>query len=153
MSPRAAAKAPATVEEYLNGLPDERRREVERVRDVVREHLPDGYVEGISSGMLTYTVPLSVYPDTYNKQALWYAAIASMKNYLTLHLMPVYGSPALERKLRDGFAAEGKKLEMGKACINFRRADDLALDTIGEIVGSVPMERWVEVARAARRKG
>ena len=144
--------AAATVDEVLAKLPADRRREIERVRDVVRENLPAGYVESASAGMICYSVPLSVYPDTYNKQALWYVALASQKNYLSLHLMPVYGSPPLEKRLRDAFAAAGKKLDMGKACIRFRRADDLALDAVGDIVASVPMERWIEIAKAVRRQ-
>ncbi len=145
------ATEPPTVAEYLASLPDDRRREIERVRDVIRANLPKGYVEVIASAMIAYTVPLSVYPDTYNKQALWYVGLASKKSYMSLHLVPVYGSKPLEKKLREGFAAAGKKLDMGKACVNFRSADALALDTIGEIVASVPMARWVETAKAARR--
>jgi hypothetical protein len=146
------AGGPSTVAEFLASLSDERRREIERVRDVIRENLPEGYVEGLTSGMITYSVPLSVYPDTYNKQALWYVGLASSKSYMSLHLMPVYASAPLAKKLRDGFAAAGKKLDMGKACINFRSADGLALDTIGEIVASVPMDRWVEIAKSVRRR-
>lgn len=141
-----------TVEQYLASLPDDRRTELERVRNVVREHLPAGYVEGTGFGMIWYSVPLSVYPDTYNKQPLGYVALASQKNYLALHLMPVYGDSRQEQRLRDAFAAKGKKLDMGKACIRFKRADDLDLDTIGDIVASVPMQRWVEIAKSVRRK-
>jgi hypothetical protein len=39
---------------------------------------------------------------------------------------------------------------MGKSCIRFKRADDLPLDAIGEIVAAVPMDRWIEIARSAR---
>ena len=141
-----------TVAEYLAQLPEDRRREVKRVRALVRKHLPDGYEEVMTSNAITYVVPLSVYPDTYNKQALWYVGIASMKSYLTLHMPTVYGSPELEQQLRDGFAAAGKKLTMGKGCVNFTSADDLALDTIGEIVAALPMDRYVAIARARKRK-
>ena len=137
---------------YLASLPEDRRAELERVRRVVRDHLPAGYEEGMGYGMICYTVPLSVYPDTYNEQPLCYAALASQKNYLSLHLMRVSGDPKQERQLRDAFAAAGKKLDMGKSCIRFKRADDLPLDTIGDLVGSTPMERWIETAKSVRRK-
>jgi hypothetical protein len=148
----AKSGASLTVEQFLFSLPDERRAELERVRRVVRDRLPDGYVESTAYGMIYYGVPLSVYPDTYNKQPLGYVALASQKNYLSLHLMPVYGDRKQEQRLRDGFAAKGKKLDMGKACIRFKRADDLDLDVIGDIVASTPMERWVEIAKSVRRK-
>ncbi|HKP15046.1 MAG TPA: DUF1801 domain-containing protein [Gemmatimonadaceae bacterium] len=144
--------AVTTVEEYLASLPDDRRREIERVRRVVRKNLPAGYVEGVGFGMICYSVPLSVYRDTYNKQPLMYAALASQKNHLSLYLMPVYPDNALEKRLRNGFAAAGKKLDMGKSCIRFKHADDLELDAIGDIVAAVPVERWIEIARSVRRK-
>lgn len=130
----------------------DRDAEFERVRGVVRKHMPLGYVERLAGKMLVWEVPLSVYPDTYNGQPLWYAAMAPQKNYLTLHVMAAYGSPVLAKRLADGFAAAGKRLHMGKACIRFTRADDLALDVIGEVVAAVPMARWVAMAKSVRRK-
>ena len=139
-----------TVAEFLGQLPDARRKEIERVRALVRKHLPPGYDEAVVKGMIVYQVPRERYADTYNGQELWYVALAAQKNYLTLHLMPVYGSVELERKLRDGFKAAGKKLDLGKACVRFQAADDLALDTIGEIVAAVPVDQWVAIAESAR---
>jgi uncharacterized protein YdhG (YjbR/CyaY superfamily) len=143
---------PASVSAYLAQLPEDRRKELQRVRAVVRKHLPDGYQESIGAGMIVYQVPLARYPDTYNGQPLWYAALAAQKNYLSLYLMCAYGSPPLAQKLREGFAAAGKKLDMGKSCIRFKTAGDLALDAIAQVVASVPLERYVEIAKAARRR-
>lgn len=145
-------KNPTTVAAHVAQLPAARRRELERVRRVVRKHLPAGYEETLTRGMIVYQVPLARYPDTYNGQPLWYAALASQKSCLTLHLMPVYGSVPLAQKLRDGFKAAGKKLDMGKACIRFQTADDLALDTIADVVASTPLDRFVAIAQAARRR-
>jgi hypothetical protein len=143
---------PSTVKALLASLPAERRRTMERVRDVVRRHLAAGYEEVVCKNTIVYQVPLARYPDTYNGRPLWYAALASEKKYVSLHLMPVYGDPASAKRLKDGFRAAGKKLDMGKACIHFNTPDDLALDVIGEIVASVPMDRWIEIAKAARRR-
>lgn len=149
----AAKRSSSAVTTFLSRLPAERRREVARVRDVVRRHLPSGYEEVISKNMLVYQVPLERYSDTYNGHPLWYVALASEKTYLSLHLMPVYGDTAQAQRLKDRFEAAGKKLDMGKACIHFRTADDLALDVIGEIVASTSLDRWVQIAQAARRRG
>jgi uncharacterized protein DUF1801 len=144
-------KATAAVAEYFASLPAARRQELERVRSVVRKHLPTGYQETVAGGMIVYEVPLAKYRDTYNGHPLWYAALAAGKSYLSLHLMPVYGSRRLAERLRNGFRAAGKKLDMGKACIRFRSADDLALDVVAEVVASTPVATWVEIAKAARR--
>lgn len=145
-------KDSTTVAGFLSKLPPERRREVERIRRVLRRHMPSGYEEVISKNMLVYQVPLKHYSETYNKQPLWYAALASEKSYLSLHLMSVYGDESLAKQLKNAFKSEGKKLDMGKACIHFKNADELALGAIGEIVASMPLERWVEIAKAARRR-
>jgi hypothetical protein len=144
---------PATVTEFLASLPAERRKAISRVRSVVRKHLPAGYKEVMCLGMITYEVPLKVYPDTYNGQALWYVAIGAQKNYMTLYLMNAYGDPALQQKLTAGFKAAGKKLDMGKACIRFKAADDLALDAVGDIVASTSLDQFVAKAKAARARG
>lgn len=139
-----------TIASFLDQLPPERRREVERVRKILRRHMPKGYEEVISKNMLVYQVPLKLYSETYNKQPLWYAALASEKSYLSLHLVSVYGDAAQAQRLKEGFKSAGKKLDMGKACIHFKTADELELDVIGEIVASTPPERWVEIAKSAK---
>jgi uncharacterized protein YdhG (YjbR/CyaY superfamily) len=145
------AAKPSTVADYLAQQPPERRKELQRVRSVVKKHLPAGYQEILTSGMIAWVVPLERYPDTYNRQALWYAGLAANKGGFSLHLVNVYGSPPLEKKLRDGFAAAGKKLDMGKACIRFKRAEDLALDAVAEVVAATPLDRYVAAAQARRR--
>jgi len=144
------SKTSPSVTEFLVGLTAERRKEVEVVRALIRKHIPSGYEETIVKNMLVYQVPWEVYSDTYNGQPLWYVALASAKWYLSLHLMPVYCAPKLAKELADGFKEAGKKLDIGKACIHFHSAQDLALDVIGGIVAKISVEQWVAIAKAAR---
>jgi hypothetical protein len=152
VSPSLSAPAPTPVATYLARIPPARRKELVRVRSTIRKHLPPGYKEVLRGSIIAYEVPLATYPDTYNGRPLWFAALAAPKSYLTLHLMPVYASPELLGQLKEGFRAAGKKLDIGKACIHFQTADDLALDVIGRIIRSMPLARWVEIAKAARRR-
>lgn len=145
---RAAA---GTAAAWLDAQPPERRSELTRVRDAVIGRLPRGYEEVVAGSMIVYQVPLARY--AHRGRPLWVAALASPKSYLTLHLMGVYGSPALASRLAAGFKAAGKKLDIGKACIRFTRADDLALEVIGDIVASLPVDAWVKLASAAHGKG
>jgi hypothetical protein len=143
---------PVTPEALLQTLAPERAAELGRVRRVITRHLPRGYEEVVQGRMIVYQVPLAQYPDTYNGQPLWLAALAAPKSYLTLHLMPAYGDAALLKRLTDAFHTKGKKLDIGKACIRFKKADDLELDAIGTAVAGMPMHRWIAIARGARRR-
>lgn len=145
-----------TVDAYLAELPEDRRAVVARVRDVIRSRLPAGYEEAMNWGMISYEVPLSRYPDTYNRQPLSYVALAAQKNGYSLYLNCVYQDPALLARLRQGFAASGKRLDMGKSCVRFKRVDDLPLDVVGDMVAAVPPDAFIaryEQARDTRPAG
>ena len=142
----------ATVKEYLGELPPERRRDVARVRSVVRKNLPKGYVETMRFGMITYELPLARYPDTYNKQPLCYAGLAAQKNTNTIYLMGAYGEAAQRKRLETAFRKAGLKMDMGKSCLHFKTADDLPLDAIGDVIASTPPERMIALYESARKK-
>jgi hypothetical protein len=141
-----------TAAAYLASLPPTRRKVVAAVRALVKKRLPEGYVETMNWGMLSYEVPLSRYPDTYNKQPLMYIALAAQKNNYALYMTGVSEDEALMERLAAAYRAAGKKFDMGKSCLRFKKLDDLPLDVIGDIVASMPVERRIELAEAARRK-
>jgi uncharacterized protein YdhG (YjbR/CyaY superfamily) len=141
-----------TVAEYIASLPEERRAAIKAVRAVVKKHVPPGYKEGVEYGHIGWSVPLSVYPDTYNGQPLCYAALASQKNHMALYLMCAYGEGPVKQRLVAGFKAAGKRLDMGKACIRFKKLEDLPLDVIADVAGAVPMQKYIELAKAVRAK-
>ena len=143
-----------TIEDYLDELPDDRRVAIEAVRAVILDHLPEGYRESIQSGMIGYGIPLDRYPNTYNKQPLQLAALASQRRYMVVYLNTVYASSDEEAWFRERFAESGKKLDMGKSCVYFRKLDDLPLDVIGREIARWPVERYIaqyEQVRAAPR--
>lgn len=147
-----ARSSTKTVAEYLRELPADRRAEISKVRDVVRRNLPDGYREEMLFGMISYGVPLSRMPDTYNGQPLCYAALAAQKNFNTLYLMSVYAHNDSKRAFEEGFRKAGKKLDMGKSCVHFKSADDLPLDLIASTVAAIPMEKWIQIYETSRTK-
>ena len=139
-----------TPEEYLDELTAERRAAISAVRDVVLKNLPDGYEEMMEFGMITYAVPLSVFPKTYNKKPLMYAALASQKRHMALYLTNVYGDGSLEVWFRERYLATGKRMDMGKSCVRFRKLDDLPLDLVGETIAKTPLDEFLEIYRASR---
>ena len=140
----------STPDTLLAELPAERRAVVQAVRDVVRAALPSGYEEQVSGKMLAYVVPLARYPDTYNKEPLMYAALAAQKNHYALYLVGAYADPAQAEALRAGFARAGKKLDMGKSCVRFKRVDDLALDAVRDLVASMSPDAFIARHEAVR---
>ena len=147
-----ASSTAATPEQYLAELPGERSAVVAVVRDVIREHLPDGYEEAMRWGMLCYEIPLARYADTYNGQPLGYVGLAAQKHYYALYLMFEHADPGAEERLRAGFAAAGKKLDLGKSCLRFRNLDDLPLDVIAEAVAAVTPEAYIARYEASRQQ-
>lgn len=145
-----AKSTAATVEEYLAELPADRRETIGEVRKLIRKHLPKGYCETMNWGMISYEIPLKVYRNTYNQQPLSYAALASQKNYCTLYLMSAYQDSEQEAELKKAFETAGKKLDMGKCCIRFKKAEDLALDAIASAIASTPPQQFIAIYEASR---
>jgi hypothetical protein len=133
-----------TVEDYLAGLPDDRRQVIDAVVDLVRRSMPPGYVESVAFGMITWSVPLERYPKTYNKQPLAYLALAAQKSFCSLYLMSLYSGSDDERSFRDRWIAGGRRLDMGKSCLRFKSLDDLDLDLLGETIAATPVDAYID---------
>jgi len=133
-----------TIEGYIENLPEDRRLAIQAVRQVILKHLPKGYEEVMQYGMLGYVVPLKAFPAGYlnrKNEPVPYICLASQKNYMSIYMMSVYGPG--EAQFRKEYAATGKKLDMGKSCVRFKKVDDLALDVIGKAVALWPMKKWI----------
>ena len=144
-----ASSSATTVEDYLGELPPDRAEVVAELRDLVNEHLPPGYEEGMLYGMISWFVPASIYPDTYNGKPLAYVSLAAQKNYYSLYLMGVYADSEEELQFRERWLARGGKLNMGRSCLRFTRVDQLHMDLLSEVIGSVPLDDFVAAARSA----
>jgi hypothetical protein len=138
-----ATSGARTPDEYIASLPDDRRKAIRAVREVVRANLPAGFEEGMQYGMIGWYVPLDRFPNTYNGQPLGLAALANQKNYMSLYLNSVYGSPKTEAWFRERYDESGKKLDMGKSCVRFRRLEDLPLDVIGDTIARTDLDSFV----------
>lgn len=141
-----------TADEYVDELPEDRRAVMTSILQLVRKNLPKGYAEQMSWGAITWGVPLSEYPDTYNGQPLCYLALAAQKNHYALYLMGAYMDPKQTEAIRKAFEKSGRKLDMGKSCLRFKKLDDLPLDTIGKVIASMPPKKLIETYEKAKGK-
>ena len=136
-----------TVKAYLASLPADRRAGIEAVRSVIRRNLDKHYEESMLYGMIGYAVPHRVWPLGYHcdpSKPLMMAALSSQKNKLTVYLMSVYSDKKERAWFQKAWAKTGKKLDMGGCCIRFTKAEDAALDVIGEAIRRTPAKAYVD---------
>src|SRR5262245_13146427 len=147
MKPPSCVKTPA---QYIASLPADRAKTIATVRALVNKHIPRGYDECLVWGTIGWTIPLSRYPDTHNKQPICYVALSSQKNYCSLYLMGAFWSASQLEQLKAAFKAAGKKLDMGKCCVHFESPDDLPLAAIGKLISAISSETWIEMYEQSR---
>jgi len=133
----------ATVAEYLDSLPAERRAIVAAVRGLVNAHLPAGYDETMRWGMISWEVPLSRYPDTYNGSPLSVVALAAQTRYTSLYLSCVPIAADAEATLRAAYDAAGLPLDLGKSCLRFRSLDAFLPEAVIPILERATVEEFI----------
>lgn len=140
-----------TVAEYMASLPADRREAIAAVRTTILANLDRGFEEGMSYGMIGYHVPHAVFPAGYHcdpKQPLPYAGLASQSGHMSLYLMGVYFDPADAKWLATEWKKAGKKLDMGKSCIRFKKLDDVPLDVVAAAIRRMPLAKYVGMYEA-----
>jgi hypothetical protein len=145
--------AAKTVEEYMNNLPEDRKKPMELLRNVLLKNIPNGFEEGMNYGMIGYYVPHTIYPKGYHckpTDPLPFITFASQKNSINFYHMGIYANKALY----DWFVAEYPKhstlkLDMGKSCIRFKNFDEIPFELLGELVTKISVSDWIETYEAA----
>jgi hypothetical protein len=138
----------STVEQYLASLPKDRREAIDAVRKVVLRNLPKGVEETMQYGMIGYVIPHSIYPKGYHrdtKQPLPFAGLASQKSHMSLYLFGIYIDSESSTWLMKSAMEAGKKLDMGKSCIRFKKLDALPLDLIGKAVKRHSVKDFIRI--------
>lgn len=141
-----------TVEDYLKQLPPDRQEVMRAMRVFILEHLPAGYVKTISWGLLSYEIPLEVFPKTYNRKPLNYIGLAAQKHFNSLYLMNIHQDSIQLETLLNAYKEMCLKPDMGKSCLHFRKLDDLPLKAIGKIIASTPPELFIAIYQQARQR-
>ena len=134
-----------TVEQYLKELPEDRRAALSAIRSMILKNLDKDFEEGIQYGMIGYYVPHRIFPDGYHcdpKQPLPFVSVASQKNHMAVYLMCIYMDKS-EEQFRKAWQRTGKKLDMGKSCIRFKKLEDVALDVIADVIRNITAKGFV----------
>jgi len=146
-----------TVENYMNDLPEERKAPMQRLRELFKANLPEGFVEQMSYGMIGYVVPHSIYPKGYHcspELPLPFINVASQKNFIAVYHMGIYSDEKLLNWFIEEYPKHSKaKLDMGKSCIRFKKMDQIPYDLIGELLTKMTVNQWIERYDSILAKG
>jgi len=149
---QSAARTP---EEYVENLPAERKPVIQSLREVILKNLPGGFMEEMNYGMIGYVVPHTLYPKGYHvnpRYPLPFMNIASQKNHIAVYHMGLYDGYMLNWFLMEWSSCSGKKPDMGKCCIRFKKPDDVPLELIGRLASRVTPQEWIEVYEKALKQ-
>jgi uncharacterized protein YdhG (YjbR/CyaY superfamily) len=138
---------PNSVIEYIANIPVDQKPHFEKLRAAILNSIDKDFEECISYGMLGFVVPFSIYPEGYHcdpKLPLPFANLAAQKNSINLYHMGIYGSPELLSWFQTEYTKMCKyKLDMGKACIRFKKYEDIPYDLITELFSKITAKEYI----------
>ena len=57
-----------------------------------------------------------------------------------------------DETLRAAYAQAGRKLDMGKSCLRFKRREDLLDEAVARLIGTSPVEQTIRRYQASRKR-
>ncbi|MEN8886628.1 MAG: DUF1801 domain-containing protein [Winogradskyella sp.] len=145
-----------TPKAYINNLPEERKAPINKLDQLIKNHMPKGLEAGISYGMLAYYVPKSIYPAGYHCKPyppLPFINLASQKNFIALYHSGLYAKKELYDWFVTAYPKHSKyKLDMGKSCVRFKKIDDIPYDLIAELLGKMSVKEWIDIYEKSIKK-
>ncbi|WP_312341644.1 DUF1801 domain-containing protein [Chryseobacterium binzhouense] len=145
-----------SIEDYVSKLPEERQEVFKKLFDTIKNHLPEGFEENISYGMIGWGVPLEKYPAGYHctpGSPLPFISVASQKNFIAVYHMGMYAKPELLNWFTEEFPKHSKrKLDMGKSCIRFKKMDEIPFKLIAELSKKMTVDEWISLYEANYKK-
>ncbi len=93
----------------------------------------------------------------HNGQPLSYVGLGAKTNYNSLYLMGTfessngeYTTPFSEKLLVDAFKKAGKRPDMAKCCLRFKKLEDLELTSVGTVIAMSTPKAYLAYYRRAR---
>lgn len=146
---------PASVDEYIAGLPEDRKEAIQALRQVINTNLNEGFEEGIQYNMIGWYVPHTIFPEGYHcdpKQPLPFMSVASQKSHIGWYAFCLYTEPNLVEWFVEEYKKTGKKLDMGKSCVRFKKLEAIPLELIGEVVKRITVQDFIDSYQSSRSK-
>jgi hypothetical protein len=70
---------------------------------------------------------------------------------MAVYLTGVYADEDSRARFTAAYRATGKRMDMGKSCVRFRKLDDLPLELIGEAIATHSVDEFIDLTERARR--
>ncbi|MBC7901831.1 MAG: DUF1801 domain-containing protein [Gemmatimonadaceae bacterium] len=141
--------------EYIERLPEDRKKVISDLRDTINKNLPKGFKEQMSYGMIGWVVPHTLYPAGYHvtpTDPLPFICVASQKNHIAVYHSAVYADPKLNEWFTSEYAKQVKtKLDMGKSCIRFKNPQHVPVDLIGKLASKITPQQWITMYENGRQ--
>ena len=139
----------SSISAYLETVSTDRKEAFCQLRDTLLKTIDPNCVEVISYGMIGYVIPHSIYPAGYHcdpKLPLPFISIANQKSHIALYHMGVYADPSLLDWFVNTYTKEvGKKPDMGKSCIRFKKPEQIPFELIGQLISKMSVASWIEL--------
>ena len=145
-----------TPEEWINEQEEARQDALRELRQTFNDHLPEGFEERVSGGMLHWVVPKETYPDGYHcnpDDPLPFISLANRKRFIPMYHMGLYAEPDVLEWFQEAYPKHARtKLDMGKSCVRFKKMDDVPYDLLAELAQKFSVQDWIELYERAVKK-
>jgi hypothetical protein len=130
-----------------NSLPSEKDLAFLHLQKVVSDHLPDGFTYGELYKMPSWFISLQDYPPGYHckkNEPLPFLSVASQKSHIAIYHMGLYADEKLYNWFTENYEKQtGKKPDIGKSCIRFKKPSDIPFEFIAELVSKLKPADWI----------
>jgi hypothetical protein len=111
-----------SISEFISAQPANRQELLSSLHEIILQK--DKTVTPVIGAMMGKEMIL------YNAPGTFKYGLASVKNYMSLHVLPMYGSPVIYEKYR----ALLKDASFQKGCINFKSKEEMPLNIVKNLI-------------------
>lgn len=135
------------MEAYIEQVDEKWRDSFAKLADVIATNIPAGFEQTMNYDMISYVVPLSLYPKGYHvtpNTPLPFISLAAQKRHIAVYHMGIYADANLLAWFQEEYAKRvPTKLNMGKSCIRFSSTKNIPFDLLGELVSKMTPGEWI----------
>ena len=111
-----------SISEFIATQPEERQKLLSQLHEIIIQK--DKTVTAVIAPMMGKMMII------YNAPGSFKYGLSSVKNYMSLHVLPMYGSTIIYEKYKELL----KDANFQKGCINFKNKDEIPLKIVKDLI-------------------